>query len=84
MTKRKLAPPLLRGLGITLDVEDGEHLVEVLVIAKAWNPETGNSTIVFGSSKGADWIAQQGLLAAGRLVVDDYNRRHHLQRPNDP
>jgi hypothetical protein len=49
------------------------------VIAKAWNPETGGATIVFGASKGADWIAQQGLLKAGTLVIEDFARRHHLQ-----
>lgn len=74
MTKRKLAPPLLRGLGITLDVEEGEHLVEVLVLAKTWSPATGQTSLVYGASRGLDWVSQQGLMSAARLVIDEHTR----------
>lgn len=64
------AGPLLDALGVELDVEDGDQITEVLVLAKVANFDTGRTGLTIGASNGLDWIAQRGLLSAATLVCD--------------
>lgn len=61
---------MLDSLGITLDVEDGQQVTEVLVIAKIADFSDGGTALALGVSEGLDWIAQRGLLSAAQLLLD--------------
>jgi hypothetical protein len=63
------AGPLLDALAVTLDIEDGDQLTEVLVLGKVTNFESGDTGLVIGTSEGLDWIAQHGLIRVGELVI---------------
>jgi hypothetical protein len=62
---------LLDSLGITVDVEAGEHLVEAIVIAKLapFGGDDNTPRLIICTSAGLDWIAQLGLLRAARAVI---------------
>lgn len=62
------AGPLLNALGVQIDVEDGDQITEVLVIAKIANFDTGDTGLSMGASNGLDWIAQLGLLSAATML----------------
>lgn len=60
----------LDALGVTLDLDDNQHLTDVIVLGRLSDAENGETALVIGASAGLDWIAQLGLLAAGRLVAE--------------
>lgn len=63
------AGPIIDGLGVTLDLDDDDLLVEVLVIGKvSVMSEGGGTTVVIAKSEGMDWISQLGLIEAARQV----------------
>lgn len=65
------AGPLLDAVGMTLNIEDEQHITEVVVVAKATDLHTGETHLIIGASEGLDWIAQLGLLIyAARSVCD--------------
>jgi hypothetical protein len=61
---------LLDSLGVTLDIEDGQQLTEVVVLGKLADFESGGTSVVIGGSEGLDWIAQRGLVSAAQYVMD--------------
>lgn len=64
---------LLDTLGVTLDLEEGQQVTEVVVLAKLSDFRTGETAVVLGISDGLDWIAQRGILSAAQFVVDTDN-----------
>lgn len=73
------AGPLLDALGVTLDIEEGQQLTEVLVVGKLadFNGD-GGTALVIGASAGIDWVSQFGLLAAADMVL-----RQNAAEPNE-
>lgn len=67
------AGPLLDNLGVTLDIEDGDQLTDVMVIGRVTDFTTGDTGLVLATSPGLDWIAQHGLIRVAELVI---NRAH--------
>lgn len=74
MTEPNCAPvgPMLDALGMRVHLDEGQHLVEAILIAKVIDirasPREGTSMVI-GTSEGLDWVAQRGLLAAARDVL---------------
>lgn len=64
--------PVLDALGVHLHLEDGQQLVEAMVIGKVVDfgeDRRVGTSMVIGTSDGLDWISQRGLLAAARDVL---------------
>lgn len=59
---------ILDGLGVTLDMEDGDLIASALVIAKVIDEE-GDVSLAMMTSDGLSWIEQNGLLASAQQVV---------------
>jgi len=64
----KPAGPILDELGVTLDLDDDDRVVEVLVLAKTVAMGDGTVGLVVADS-GIDWIAQRGLIAAAQEIL---------------
>lgn len=64
------AGPILDALGVRLDLDEHQHLSEVVLVGKLINAEDGETALILTASDGTDWVAQLGLLAAGRAVVE--------------
>lgn len=60
--------PVLDGLGVTLDLDDGDLIASALVIAKVVGPD-GSVSLHLADSQGLSWIDQMGLLASAQNVV---------------
>lgn len=64
--------PLLDALNVRIRLDDGQQLVEAMVIGKVvdFRVERRTATsMVIGTSDGLDWIDQRGLLAAGTDIL---------------
>lgn len=61
--------PILDGLGVTIDLDDGELVENVLVLAKTVD-ESGGVALTVANSVGMSWIEQLGLLAAAQQVLN--------------
>lgn len=56
---------LLDNLGVVGTVRDGQQIVEALVICKVVDFEGDDEvSVLLATSKGLDWVAQGGLIAA--------------------
>lgn len=64
------AGPILDALGVRLDLDEHQHVAEVVVVAKLVNAEDGETSMALATSDGTDWIAQLGLLTAATSVVE--------------
>ncbi len=66
------AGPLLDALGVTIDLDEHQQLTDVMIIGRVLDfADDGSGTaLVIGSNRGNDWIAQLGMLAAARLVLE--------------
>lgn len=62
------AGPILDGLGVTIDLADGDLVENAIVIAKVLGPD-GGVTVSLSSSESMSWLDQLGLLVAGSDVV---------------
>lgn len=67
MSEQKIGP-ILDGLGVTLDLDDGDLIASVIVLAKVVDAD-GLVSLYVGDSEGLSWIDQMGLLAAAQNVV---------------
>lgn len=66
------AGPILDGLGVTIDLSDGDLVSDAVVIAKVVDGE-GNVTVSLSSSESMSWLDQYGLLSAAHQVVISSN-----------
>ncbi len=66
------AGPLLDALGVTINLDEHQQLTDVMVVGRVSDfADDGSGTaLVIGSNRGNDWIAQLGMLAAARLVLE--------------
>jgi hypothetical protein len=62
------AGPILDDLGVRLGIDDTDRVVEVLVLAKTLDLESGEVGLAMAHN-GIDWIAKSGLLAAAQFVM---------------
>jgi hypothetical protein len=60
----------LDALGVTLDLDEHQHVADVVVIARLGDATDGATALVIGASQGCDWIAQLGLLSGARAVIE--------------
>jgi len=72
--RRVSAPigPLLDALGVRISLDEGQQLVEALVIGKVVDFEADRrvaTSMILGSSDGLDWISQRGLTAAATDIL---------------
>lgn len=70
------AGPILDGLGIILDLSDGDLVASAMVIAKVVDGD-GGVTLLLAESDGISWIEQLGLLTAASDLLrgGGYDRR---------
>lgn len=64
------AGPIVDELGVRFTMEPTDRITEVLVLAKTTNMTDGAVALSIAASPGLDWIAQLGLITAGRLVIE--------------
>lgn len=62
------AAPILDGLGVTIDLSDGDLVSDAVVIAKVVDGD-GNVTVSLSSSESMSWLDQFGLLSAAYRVT---------------
>jgi hypothetical protein len=62
--------PILDGLGITIDVDQGDLIETALVISKCILAD-GHVTVCLSDSAGMSWLEQLGLIAAATQIVND-------------
>lgn len=74
MSEQKIGP-VLDGLGVTLDLDDGDLVESVVVIAKVVDTD-GQASLYLGDSEGMSWIDRIGLLAAAQQVVQQVPFEH--------
>ena len=67
--------PILDGLDITIDLDDGELVENVLVLAKTVD-QAGAVALTIANSAGMSWIEQLGLLAAAQHVLNGGTCEH--------
>lgn len=67
--------PILDGLGVTVDLDDGELVESALILAKTVDAD-GEVALMVASSTGLTWIDQAGLLAAAQQVMNDRRLSH--------
>lgn len=63
------AGPIVDGLGITLDLDEGSLVSDAILIAKVINPE-GEPGIAISESEALDWITQYALIKAAERIID--------------
>ncbi|MDN5931833.1 MAG: hypothetical protein L0I24_12355 [Pseudonocardia sp.] len=68
MTDQKVGAQL-DALGVTLDLDEHQHISDAVVLARLGDATDGCTALVIGASAGCDWIAQLGLLVGARIVV---------------
>lgn len=61
--------PLLEKMGVTVNLDDNEHLTEALVIAKVVEFDSGETRLSV-CSNGVDWISQIGLIHAAARISE--------------
>lgn len=52
-----------------LELEDGDQVVEAILVAKVANFTSGGTAVSIGATDGMDWIGQLGLIEAARKVT---------------
>jgi hypothetical protein len=62
--------PMLDGMGVTIDLEPGQQITEVVIIAKVVDFSSGNTAVGLYKSQGTDWVGQLGLMAAAQQIID--------------
>lgn len=63
--------PILDGLGLTIDLADGELIDSAVVIVKTVTPD-GSVAVDIANSAGMDWLGQLALITAAGRVVNDH------------
>jgi hypothetical protein len=67
----QLAGSLIDALGVTIELDDNQHLTEVIVLGKIVDLVDNTTGLVIGASAGLDWISQRGIIAAAQHILDD-------------
>lgn len=68
MTEQPIGP-ILNGLGVTIDLDDGDLVASAFVIAKVIDAD-GEASLTLADSEGMSWIEQNGLLASAQQIVN--------------
>lgn len=63
------AGPIVDGLGITLDLDEGALVSDAVLIVKVINPD-GQPGLAISDSEALDWITQYGLIKAAERIID--------------
>lgn len=71
MTEPRPAGPILDALGVTFDLDEHDHVTEVLVVGKVLDADTGETGVVLGRTPSTDWVTHYGLLAVARKLLED-------------
>lgn len=71
MTDPRPAGPILDALGVTFDLDEHDHITDILVIGKVADAETGETGVVLGRTPGTDWVTHYGLLAVAQRLMKD-------------
>jgi hypothetical protein len=61
--------PILDGLGVKLDIDDGDLVESAVVLAKVVLPD-GRVSVALSDSEGMSWLEQLGLIAAATQIVN--------------
>lgn len=63
---------LLDELGITVDLEQDEHLVDAVLLGKlvSFGSDDDRPRLIISSSDGLDWISAVGLVHAADTVIN--------------
>lgn len=70
MTEPRAAGPILDALGATFDLDEHDHVTDVLLVGKVLDAETGETGVVIGRTSSQDWVTQFGLLGVARRLLD--------------
>lgn len=62
------AGPIVDGLGVTIDLADGDLVADALVIAKVVD-ENGNVSVSVSSNPSMSWLDELGLIVAASDLV---------------
>ena len=66
-----MAIPLdLSRLGIEADLDDGDQILDAVVLLRTVNPEKPQEGFVIAHTPGMSWLLQVGLVHAARAIVD--------------
>jgi len=57
-------PINLNALGITVELEEGQMIVDAVLIARVVSAEDSQTRLMLANTPGMDWIIQTGLIAA--------------------
>lgn len=68
MTEQPIGP-ILDGLGMTLELDDGDLVASACVIAKVVDKD-GDVSLAMGSSEGLSWIEQNGLISSAQQIIN--------------
>jgi hypothetical protein len=68
MTEQPIGP-ILNGLGMNLDLDDGDLVASAFVIAKVVDKD-GDVSLALASSEGLSWIEQNGLLTSAQQIIN--------------
>lgn len=71
MTEQPIGP-ILDGLGVTIDLEDGDLIESAVVLLKTVD-SSGAVGVEIANSAGMDWLAQLALITAAQRIVDDHD-----------
>lgn len=62
------AGPIVDGLGVTFDLDDGDLVASVVVLAKVLC-EDGSTSLLLGSSDGSTWLDHLALITAAADLI---------------
>lgn len=73
------AGEMIDALGVTFDLDENQHLSDVVVIGRVADLECGTTGLLVSTSKGIDWIIRLGMVEAARRAIacDDYDPETH-------
>lgn len=74
------AGPILDGLGVSIDLADGDLVSDVVIIAKVIDSD-GNVSVSISSNESLSWLDELGLISAASDVVRD--QRYRLRDTDD-
>jgi hypothetical protein len=60
----------LTGLGIEAELDDGDQILDVVVLMRTANPERPQDGLVIAHTPGLSWLMQVGLVNAARVIVN--------------
>ncbi|MFC8008660.1 hypothetical protein [Streptomyces cinereoruber] len=68
MSEQKIGP-ILDGLGVTVDLDEGDLVASALVIAKVVDAN-GRTVLSLSTSDGLSWIDKNGLLFSAQQILN--------------